>query len=272
MRQALAWIVLALIGFAILNWGEIQPYVRVKTEGWSPLGRAAASSGLYEALLPEAAGSMRDLRLIVARDATAAPDCLFYFQGPDSGDRAAESVARALASDDVGFRKRVEGSFVLTGDGWAVAWFGPSDRAQEVRQALSLFGGPGSGAPAWSLDALGMDLRAAFAFESGSISTERMVYLVLGVGKRLARPGTVVLRLAAVLAPDGPFWVWVFEASTVAGLVCLALALGGYPPFRRKRPKNGGDRRPDEGQGTRRAAGLENGVRAGVERFGPHQR
>ncbi len=246
MRQALAWILLALTGLAILNWGEIQPYVRVKTEGWSPLGRAASSSGLYEALIP----GIRDLRLIVARDATAAPDYLFYFQGPDSGDRAAESVARILASDDAGFRERVEGSFVLSGDGWAVAWVGPSGRAKEMRQALSLFGGPGSGAPAWSADALRMDLRAAFFFESGSVSTERVVYFVLGTGRRLARPGTVVLRLAAILALDGPFWVWVFEAVTVAGLVFLALALGGYPPLRRKRPKNRVNRRDGPIPGT----------------------
>lgn len=235
MRQALAWTLLALVGLSILNWGETEPSVRLKAEGWCSLARAAAASGLYDTAIPAATGDTRDLRLIIAQDLTAAPDYLFCFEGPESGDRAAEVVARCVGSEDAAYRKRVEGSFVLEGEGWAVAWFGPLERAPQMRQALSSFEGPGGAAPPWSVESVGMDLRAAFFFESGSISGERVVYLVLGVGKRLARPGTVLFRLAAVFAPDGPFWVWVFEVLVLAGLVSLALALGGYPPFRRRR-------------------------------------
>lgn len=100
---------------------------------------------------------------------------------------------------------------------------------------LASLGEAGSGAPLRSVESFGRELRAAVAFGGGCISAERFVYLVLGVGKRLAVPGTVLLGVAAVLAPDGPFWVWVFEAAVILGLLGLVLAFGGYRPFGRRR-------------------------------------
>jgi hypothetical protein len=242
MRKALAWVVLALVGFSILNWGEVQPYVSVKAEGWSPLARAIASAGLYEVVVPQAVGSSRNLRLFIAGE-TIPPDHLFYYSDPESEGLASDSVAQHVASDDPAYREQVAGSFTVVGKDWAAAWLGPLGRAVEARRALGSFGGPGSGMPSRSAESLRTELRATVAFGGGSISAERFVYLVLGVGKRLAVPGTVLLRVVAVLAPDGPFWVWVFEAAMVSGLVCLALALGGYPPFRWKRRVATGTRR-----------------------------
>jgi len=243
MRKAMAWVVLALVCLSLLNWGEVRPYVSIKAEEWSPLARAMASAGLYEVVVPQAVRSARDLQLFIATGETIPPDHLFYYSGPESEGLASDCVAGHVASDDPAYREQVAGSFTVVGKDWAAAWLGPLARAVEARQGLGSFGGPGSGMPSRSVESLRTELRATVAFGGGSISEERFVYLVLGVGKRLAVPGTVLLRVVAVLAPDGPFWVWLFEAAMVSGLVCLALALGGYPPFRWKRHTATGTRR-----------------------------
>lgn len=235
MRKALAWLVLGLVFLSFIDWGEVRPYVAIRVEKWSPLARAIASGGPYGMVVPQAAGTSRGLQLFVAEDGSDPLDFLFCYSGPGSRTLASDLVARCLASDDPAYREQVAGSFTAAGEGWAVAWLGPPQRAAEAKRAVALFGGPGSGMPPRTAASLISELRAVLAFEGGSISTERLVYLLFGVGKRLARPGVVLLRAAAVLAPDGPVWAWVCEGATLLGIVCLALALGGFRPFRRRR-------------------------------------
>jgi len=226
MRRLLAWGLLMLLLLSGFYWGDAEPWVHLKTQGWSPLARVLGRTGVYQKVIPR----LSTLQL----DSGPGPrDYIWLFRGPQSaGDASAHlGCFENPEFGDAEFRNHIAGRFLLTGVDWAIVWLGPAEREEAVRQALKEFGGPGSGRPSRTFRDLAFEMRALLDPVDRSLSFD---YL-LGLSFELATPGIVLFTLAAILAPDGPVWPWVFEIAAVSTVVAAALALGGYFPFRRRR-------------------------------------
>jgi len=230
MRRLLAWVLLMLLLLSGFYWGDAEPWVHLKTQGWSPLARALGRTGVYQKVVPFPG----ELQL----DSGPGPrDYIWLFRGPQSAGDASAHLG-CFENPEVGdaeFRDHIAGRFLLTGFDWAIVWLGPAEREEAVRQALKEFGGPGSGRPSRTFRDLAFEMRALLDPVDRSLSFDYVIYLLLGLSFELATPGIVLFTLAAILAPDGPVWPWVFEIAAVSTVVAAALALGGYFPFRRRR-------------------------------------
>jgi hypothetical protein len=208
MRRLLAWVLLMLLLLSGFYWHDAAPWVHLKTQGWSPLARALGRTGVYQKVVPLSG----ELQL----DPGPGPrDHLWLFRGPESA-RAASAHLGHFQDPEVGDAEFPE-------------------REGAVRQALKEFGGPGSRRPSRTFRDLAFEMRALLDPVDRTLSFEHVVYFLLGLSFELATPGIMLLTLAAILAPDGPVWAWVFEIAAVSTVVAAALALGGCFPSRRRR-------------------------------------